>query len=98
MKPDLKAHLLGGIPMIDVNGFDNYWKVAPNLKNELFSNNSKKGYYNLNVDKDNISEIIKQSNEINDYLLLGVIMHQGMSYIGIDSFPAQDFLPNKNLR
>ena len=67
MKPDLKAHLLGGIPVIDVNGFDNYWKVAPNLKNELFSNNSKKGYYNLNVDKDNISEIIKQSNEINDY-------------------------------
>lgn len=42
MKPDLKAHLLGGIPAIDVNGFDNYWKVAPNLKNELFSNNSKK--------------------------------------------------------
>ena len=67
MKPDLKAHLLGGIPAIDVNGFDNYWKVAPNLKNELFSNNSKKSYYNLNVDKDNISEIIKQSNEINDY-------------------------------
>ena len=40
MKPDLKAHLLGGIPMIDVNGFDNYWKMAPNLKNELFSNSS----------------------------------------------------------
>ena len=67
MKPDLKAHLLGGIPMVDVDGFDSYWKVAPNLKNELFSSNSKKGYYNLNVEKDNISEIIKQSNEIKDY-------------------------------
>lgn len=67
MKPDLKAHLLGGIPINDVNAFNNYWRVAPNLKNELFSNDSKKGYYNLNVNKNNISEIIKQSNEIDSY-------------------------------
>ncbi len=67
MKPDLKAHLLGGIPINDVNAFNNYWSVAPNLKNELFSNDSKKGYYNLNVNRNNISEIIKQSNEIDSY-------------------------------
>lgn len=67
MKPDLKAHLLGGIPMTDIDGFNSYWVVAPNLKNTLFSNNTKKGYYNLNVEKDKISDFIKASNEIKTY-------------------------------
>ena len=37
-QPDLKAHLLGGIPEVDINKFENYWKIAPNLKKVLFSN------------------------------------------------------------
>ena len=67
MRPDLKAHLLGGIPIRDVDEFNHFWKIAPNLKNTLFSNNAKKGYYNLNVEKDNIYEIIRESDEINIY-------------------------------
>lgn len=43
-----------------------------------------------------LGTIVNKDNEINDYLLLGVIMHQGMSYIGIDSFPAQDWCHKKN--
>lgn len=66
-QPDLKAHLLGGIPIVDLNKFENYWKIAPNLKKVLFSNDSKKGYYNLNVDKDDLPTIIKESTEINSY-------------------------------
>lgn len=67
MKSDLKAHLLGGIPEENIDKFHNIWEIAPNLKQELFSADSKKGYLVLNVDKDSITDIIKNSTEINFY-------------------------------
>lgn len=67
MKSDLKAHLLGGIPEENIDKFHNIWEIAPGLKQELFSTDSKKGYLVLNVDKDSITDIIKNSNEINSY-------------------------------
>ncbi len=33
---DLSAHLLGGIPVRDIEALHNYWKVYPNLKADLF--------------------------------------------------------------
>lgn len=67
MKSDLKAHLLGGIPEENIDKFNNIWEISPGLKQELFSTDSKKGYLVLNVDKDSITDIIKNSTEINSY-------------------------------
>ena len=67
MIPDVKAHLLGGIPEKDVEKLNKYWNIAPNLKDELFSNNEKIGYLNLAIDKDEINEKINNSEEFNVY-------------------------------
>lgn len=67
MIPDVKAHLLGGIPEKDVEKLNKYWNIAPNLKDELFSNNEKTGYLNLAIDKDEINEKINNSEEFNVY-------------------------------
>lgn len=67
MKSDLKAHLLGGIPEENIEKFHDIWEIAPELKQKLFSNDSKKGYLVLNVDKDIITDVIKDSTEISAY-------------------------------
>ncbi|MEA1897722.1 MAG: N-6 DNA methylase [Bacteroidota bacterium] len=35
---NIEAHLKGGIPKQDIEDLENYWKVYPNLKSELFKN------------------------------------------------------------
>lgn len=67
MIQDIKAHLLGGIPERDIEKLNQYWNIAPNLKNELFTNNEKVGYLNLAIDKDEINEKINNSEEFNVY-------------------------------
>ena len=64
---DIKAHLLGGIPKTDIKKFERFWKVAPNLKNTLFKDNTKKGYLDLSVEKDEVNETINNSTEILEY-------------------------------
>jgi type I restriction enzyme M protein len=55
---NIEAHLSGGIPNEDINALDNYWKVYPALKKELFSKSDRKDFSNLNVAKDQIKEAI----------------------------------------
>lgn len=64
---DIKAHLLGGIPEVDIEKLNKYWKVAPNLKNKLFKKNEKDGYLDLAIDKDKINEEISGSKEYIEY-------------------------------
>ncbi len=68
MKPDLKAHLLGGIPKSNIDFYDNFWQIAPELKNVLFSDDVKKGYYILNLSKDDVLSKINESSEIKTYI------------------------------
>ena len=64
---DIRAHLLGGIPEINIEKLSKYWKVAPNLKNRLFRENEKAGYLDLAIDKDTINKEISQSEEYIEY-------------------------------
>lgn len=64
---DIKAHLLGGIPKIDIDKYEKYWSVAPNLKQELFKNDKKEEYYNLTIPKDKINYVISNADEIKKY-------------------------------
>ena len=45
---DIDAHLRGGIPERDVNALDQYWKIMPTLRGELFEpfdkSGARKGY------------------------------------------------------
>lgn len=68
MKPDLKAHLLGGIPKSNIDFYNNFWLVAPELRKALFSDDVKKGYYILNLSKDEVSSTINESSEIKSYI------------------------------
>lgn len=68
MQPDLKAHLLGGIPKSNIDFYNNFWTVAPELKNFLFSNDTKEGYYILNIEKDDVLTKINESFEIKSYI------------------------------
>lgn len=64
---DIRAHLLGGIPEVDIEKLGQYWSVAPNLKKELFKKNKKEGYLDLAINKEKINEKISGSKEFIAY-------------------------------
>ncbi len=55
---DIGAHLMGGIPNQDIDDLEKYWSVYPNLKNQLFSPDSKNGYSKLKVKTEAIKTTI----------------------------------------
>lgn len=55
---DIAAHLLGDIPAIDVDSLTEYWTAYPSLKNHLFGNSKRKGYYVPKFDQDAIKQTI----------------------------------------
>lgn len=59
---DIFAHLNGGIPKMDIDKLQNYWKICPNLKNDLFVDKSEK-YYSLKVEAGEIKETICNHKE-----------------------------------
>jgi type I restriction enzyme M protein len=55
---DIAAHLLGDIPAIDVDSLTEYWTAYPSLKNHLFGNSKRNGYYVPKFDQDAIKQTI----------------------------------------
>jgi type I restriction enzyme M protein len=47
---DIEAHLLGGIPNRDIDALDDYWRVFPTLKQQLFGVGPRVGYNQLRSD------------------------------------------------
>lgn len=45
---NIEAHLKGGIPQADIDALDNYWKVFPGLKKDLFRK-VREGFFELSV-------------------------------------------------
>jgi type I restriction enzyme M protein len=60
---DIAAHLQGGIPAADIDALQKYWDVYPTMKESLFKINGREGYYNLNVEKGKIKEVIFNHQE-----------------------------------
>lgn len=60
---DIAAHLQGGIPAADIDALEKYWDVYPTMKESLFKINGREGYYNLNVEKGKIKEVIFNHQE-----------------------------------
>lgn len=63
---DIAAHLLGGIPERDVAALENYWKVYPNLRKDLFAP-LRTGYVQLNVPESEIKSSIYNHKEYQDF-------------------------------
>lgn len=41
---DIAAHLMGGIPNVDIDGLDAYWQVFPDVRKDLFQDADRPGY------------------------------------------------------
>ena len=54
---DLEAHMKGGIPEVDVDALQAYWKVCPGLRSNLFEP-MRKGYVELRIDQSEIRQTI----------------------------------------
>jgi type I restriction enzyme M protein len=64
---DIAAHLLGGIPEVDIKGLDKYWNTFSSLKDKLFSKTNREDYYQLNISKNEIKDVILNHDEFNIY-------------------------------
>lgn len=64
---DIEAHLLGGIPVRDVEALENYWDVYPSLKSELFAAGARAGYCKLKIEQGDIKNAIYEHPEFVAY-------------------------------
>ena len=64
---DIEAHLLGDIPGDDIEALNEYWEVCPSLKKALFKNSSRKKYYSVIVEKDQVRQTIFNHREFTSY-------------------------------
>jgi type I restriction enzyme M protein len=55
---DIQAHLSGGFPIHDVESLEDYWKVFPKLRQDLFTTTDRDRYYELSVNTDSVREVI----------------------------------------
>ena len=62
----IEAHLKGGIPASDIDSMAVYWRIFSELRNKLFSS-LREGYYQLNVPKEEVRELIYSDAEFTDY-------------------------------
>jgi len=57
-RQDIEAHLLGDIPLQDIDDLENYWHVCPTLKDALFTKSTRYGYLKLKIPQDEIKHTI----------------------------------------
>lgn len=63
---DLTAHLQGGIPQRDIEALDDYWKVFPNLRATLFSDD-REGYAKSLVEAAHVKSTILNHAEFKTF-------------------------------
>lgn len=64
---DIEAHLLGGIPLADIDALQPYWDVYPTLRKTLFKKNARPKYVDLAIPKEEIKSTIYNHPEFNAY-------------------------------
>jgi type I restriction enzyme M protein len=66
---DIKAHLQGGIPVIDIDALQNYWEVFSDLRKGLFEPFSN-GYVQLKSTEDKVKETIYNHKQFTQFATL----------------------------
>jgi type I restriction enzyme M protein len=64
---DIEGHLIGGIPMADVEALERYWAICPQLKQALFKEN-RSGYLDLSLDKSDVKSAIYEHPEFATFI------------------------------
>ncbi len=65
---DIAAHMLGGIPVADVDALHHYWQQYPGIRKALFTvMKDRQGYCSLNVAKEDIKHTIFNHAEFTAY-------------------------------
>jgi type I restriction enzyme M protein len=64
---NIEAHLMGGIPNVDIDALQGYWSVYPNLKKHLFEPASRHHFSQLKIAKDEIKQHIFSHSEFTTY-------------------------------
>lgn len=64
---DIEAHILGGIPNVDIDALLDYWEVYPTLRTSLFAQSPRGKYSSLKVKKDEIKQTIFEHPEFIAY-------------------------------
>lgn len=64
---DLEAHMKGGIPEVDIDALEAYWKVCPGLRSTLFEP-MRKGYVELRIDQAEIRQTILDHPEFKAFV------------------------------
>ena len=68
-KQDIKAHLQGGIPVLDIDALQNYWEVFSDLRKGLFEPFSS-GYAQLKSIEDKVKETIYNHKQFTQFATL----------------------------
>ena len=63
---NIRAHIHGGIPEIDIESLNKYWDVFPRLKESLVKEYND-GFYSLKVTKEDIRKTIYSNDEFSIY-------------------------------
>ena len=85
---DIYASMFGGIPNSEINELEDYWKVFPSLKNELFkANNVQYSCFKSNK----LKETIKHNKEVKEF-----INKYNQSLSGFDSTLKKFLIDNSN--
>jgi len=61
---DIEAHLKGGIPDIDIDSLENYWKEFPTLRKEIVKKHSRDRYTEITIPTNEINKVITSNNDV----------------------------------
>ena len=64
---NIDAHILGGIPEVDVNQLVPYWAEFPSLKSTLIEANTRKKFFNLRVESREVYSLISSNKEVFEF-------------------------------
>ncbi|MGE5416710.1 MAG: type I restriction-modification system subunit M [Acidobacteriota bacterium] len=64
---DIEAHLLGGIPVADIDALQEYWAVYPTLRTTLFKDGLRDRYCRLKVGKGAVKQTIFEHPEFQTF-------------------------------
>lgn len=64
---DIEAHLKGGIPEHDIELLSDFWEVCPSLKQTLFTQTKRQGYFKMSVSADDVRNTIFEHGEFTHF-------------------------------
>ncbi len=83
---NIEAHLLGGIPKKDIEDLRVFWETLPELRDVLFKENHRKGFYDLKIEPNGVNSTIQNHSNFMSFTnsVIDIFMswqNQHLSYL-----------------